>query len=614
MPAYLAILVAFFGIKTQARWANFNEATYVVNFEHVKFDVARDGSHEIEVERQTEILQDAARTSQGLARLTYSATDEFKLLEARTINGKKSISVPPKSIEIKPLASSGPGFDLTNQVTIAYPQVDVGSKLYLKYKKRISKPKVPGMFFGYYIIGYNEYIQDYSVRIKLLFPFVHQLADTEDYIEINRQGQTLTFKLKRPIIRLVLEEDNVAMDPRSFIWIGVTSLKSWAELPVNTIAAYASQIAAPVPPKFSSILEKARAIASPTEQLNYVTSQLAEQMRYVGDWRTVHGAYHPHKVMAIAQSGYGDCKDFSTAAGNLLDKLGFEVLPAWVYRGRDWIPSPLSIPIPDFNHAILWAKKAEQEYFIDATNLTSFAQGIYNDIADRPALVLKKGASEVKHIPPQSPEKGAIHMKINVAFRDMENIDGSGEFLLGGHAAVSMTGGELSSSKKMLDFNLIQWLLNPSQMSSWEVGEYSLKSRIVKDFTAPFRFKETWRPIITSAGHGYFVPTTPYSMFNTRLAERVSDLRLEDPVTWRREYHFTGKEIELRQEFNCSGQSPWADFSRSLTRSNTGASLIDTIRLKTTRVKLQDLKSPHYSNFRTKFLNCLQEAVIVFTK
>lgn len=598
-----------------ARWAEPADAEAAVNFENVHIHVKKSGASTVEVERQVEILKDSARTSYGLDRFTLQSSSTFKLVNAKTINGARVIPVAKRDVEIKPLASSGPGFDRQKQVTIAFPDVSVGSKLYLKYRRTVSQPEIPGLYYLHRPLGWNEYLQAWNLTVDSEAPLTYEIHDPGTYLKVDGANgdKHLRMGLTKPILRWIMEEEGAHMDPRAVAWIGFTTASQWSELPKPTIAVYDSTMAAALPEKFEKILVKAQALKDDLEIINLVTSELAETIRYVGDWRLVRGACHPRPLAKITETGYGDCKDFTVSAGSILKRLGFEVHAAWVARGRDWINSPLKLAAPYFNHAILFARKNGREFWIDPTNTTSFAQGIYSDIANRPALVLTSGASELKWIPPQQPENGGIDFHFHIALDQNDVLDAHGDFALRGHAAVSMTGAEISSTRKNIDYRLLHWITDTSQVQSWEIGSYDLKSRIVKDIASTINYKERWHPILTSAGLGYLVPPTPYhGLFRVRLGDRVSALRLEDPVVWRREYRFTGRDLVFDKEANCEGASPWADYSRTLKRENKEAVLIDTVKLKTASVPASDLHTPEFSDFQAKFLRCLQEAVIVF--
>ncbi len=618
-----------------ARWAEPADASLAVNFETAHIKVKKGGTYVLDIERQVEILKESARTEHGLQRITLQDTSTFELIEAKTINGKKSFPVHKHDVEFKPLASSGPGFDRQKQVTIAFPEVTVGSKLYLKYRRKVPQVEIPGLFYRHFPLGWNEYLQKWTLKIDSEVPLFHEVYDPgpegKKLIKTEATEKSVTFSLTEPFYRSIWEEEGASMDPLAVIWIAVTTAKSWGDIPQATIHAYESTMSSVLPEKFQSILARAKEQTADIAKINTTTSLLAETVRYVGDWRLVRGAYHPRSLEKIATTGYGDCKDFSVSTGSILKALGFEVHAAWVARGKDWVVSPLKIAAPNFNHAILFARKDGKDYWIDPTNITSFAQGTYSDIAGRPSIVLiPDGRSEFLKVPQLKAETGTIETKVKLAFKGPEegpekgpgngpeNVKGSvkaqGEFSLLGHAAVSMTAAELSSTKKTLDYTFVRWLVNTANLESWEVGDYSLKSRIVQDISSTFKYQEQWRPITTTAGSGYLVPIPFYAnLLRVRLGpSRVSSLKLEDPVTWRREYRFAGRDVVFSKDIACQGSSPWADFKRDLKRDGKDALLMDTVTLKVPVVPSGELQTAEFAKFQADIIGCMQEAVVVF--
>jgi hypothetical protein len=602
-----------------ARWAEPVDASMAVNFETTHIKVKKDGTYVLDFQRQVEILKESARTEQGLQRINIADTSTFELIEAKTINGKRNFPVHKQDVEFKPLASSGPGFDRQKQVTIAFPEVSVGSKLFLKYRKRVPKVEIPGLFFRHFPLGWNEYLQNWTLKIDSEVALFHETYDPgpagKKLIRAEATEKSVTFTLIEPFYRSIWEEEGASMDPLSVIWIGVTSAKSWAEMPKATIHAYESTMASPLPEKFKTILVRAQDQQGDIAKINTVTSLVAENVRYVGDWRLVRGAFHPRSLEKIASTGYGDCKDFSVSTGSILKALGFEVHAAWVARGKDWVVSPLKIAAPNFNHAILFARKDGRDYWLDPTNTTSFAQGTYSDIANHPSVVLIPGGhSELLKVPQLRAENGTIDTRLKLAFNGADSVKAQGEFSLLGHAAVSMTAAELSSTKKTLDYTFVRWLVNTANLESWDVGDYNLKSRIVEDIKSTFKYQEQWRPITTTAGNGYLVPISYYAhLLRVRMGpDRVSSLKLDDPVTWRREYRFNGRDAVFAKDVACQGTSLWADFNRELKRDAKDALLIDTVKLKVSVIPNTELHTDEFSKFQASIIACMQEAVIVF--
>lgn len=600
-------------LLAKARWAEPEEAAYVVNFERTRVEVRKDGAATYVTERQIEILKDSARTSQGLARRTFnSSTSRFRVLEAKTIHQNRALRVLKKDIETKPLASTGPGFDVFSQTTVAFPEVNIGSKLYIKTELIETKPKIPGLFF-YTERLWQESFQDFEINVNSKIPIYSELYDPEGFFVRTSDAKSVRFKLRKPYFKWIREEDDGLSDGKSFVWFGATSLKNWNDFPKTTLMAYENDLDSPVPDKFATILKQAEELKTDVEKMNLVTSEIANAVRYVGDWRALEGLWHPRGLSKVASTGYGDCKDFSVLTGAILRKLGFIVHAAWIGRGTKWIESPLSISTFEINHAILNVSKDGREYWIDPTNSTSFAQGIYPDIADRRVYVLEPEGLREKRVPPLSSKEATVQIKNRISFADAAILKGEGSLTIGGRAAEQWAGAQLSSSKKSLDYALIGWAASPPQLETWRLGEYDLKSRVTADFTTSFAYTERFRPQLTSAGHGYTVPATFFvKNFQFRTDDKVAMPKIAEPQKLTREVRFSGRDILYRKELKCSGQSPWADFSRTIQKEARDVVLTDTIEVKMNFIPLEDLKKKEFVELQNSLLDCLQDTVLVF--
>ena len=604
--------------NTQARWAETSEALSSINFEKAAYKIHRDGSYSVTVERQIEILKDRARTELGMTRLNFDAhTGSLRVLEARTINKDRSRPVLANHIEIKPLASSGPGFDVTNQLTVAYPDVSVGSKLYLKYRRDVKKAFVPGTFWLNETYGWKEFLQSMDLTLESELPLFTNSFDPEKVLEITTEdlhpGTRVRLHLKKPLFKAVVEEEALFPDSKILPWFSVTTLKTWGDLSPVTVNAYETTIHSPLPAKFEGILAKAQMAGTDVEKMNAVTSGLAESIRYVGDWVPVKGAFHPRALTLIAETGFGDCKDFSVSTAALLQHLGFTTHAAWISRGRDLIFSPLETPTLEFNHAIVWASKNGRDYWIDPTNTTSFAQGIYPDIADRRALILDPSGPRLSATPPMTADQGRLNVVAKLQFDDKSLIQVTGQIELGGLAILPMTGSALSFSKQQTDYMFVSWLANIGKLQSWKFDEYDLASRTVKDLSTHFEMQEKWTPVQTSAGTGYMVSASPFlTYFQFKRDQRVSGLQLSDPEIFRREYRFRGKQSLLKKQMDCGAQSPWVNFSRKIFRAGEEVVFQEDFELKRPSIEATEIQGATFAALQDEIMGCLQQAVIVF--
>ena len=444
-----------------ARWAGPEEAIGERILERVEIIVGRDGTYLTRLERTDLVLKEPARQEMGILSTSYnSQTSKMRVVEAHTQNANRVVKVQPEFIQDKPLASTLNGFDQINQVMIAYPQVDIGSKLHLKLETTYSAPPFPGFFSTSFVYGFQRAEKNSSALIRSKLPLFVAANDPEKYLEIKswREGEEyfLSIQLKRPIFLKPMEEQRASINEGSFPWVDISTAEDWTSMVKPALAQYESRIEAELPKLFSHIRRRAEKLESSKAKIDFVTSELAESMHYLGDWRPINGGYIPRPLSIIASTRFGDCKDFSAATTAILRKLGFEANVALITRGVDPLLSPNKLPqVGAFNHAIVWAKDKDREYWIDPTNPSSFSQGILEDLADRPALVLHPQKPFLTKTPQPLPDEATYHFEMAKKATGNEHFSAKGKALYGGRAALLFTGAALGNSKKTIDYKII---------------------------------------------------------------------------------------------------------------------------------------------------------------
>lgn len=611
------ILVLWFSFPVEARWADPSEADAATNIQKLHYRVHKDATYTLDVEIQQEILKEGARQRLGLTRINYDArASKFELLEAYTLNDGKKIKVRPEYIEIKPMASSGPGFDEVNQVTIAFPEVNVGSKLYYRYRRDVKKPQVPDMFWLHFPLGWSELLQHFEMTVESEIPLYFESFDPEKKLEVTElHEKRIGVKLKEPLFRQILEEDNAKMDSKSLVWLAVSSLKEWSGLPKDLVNGYEKVANSPLPAKYKEIVELAKKQSNVIAQINTVTSKLADTVRYVGDWVPVEGAFFPRPLQTVVETGFGDCKDFSSDTVAMLRQMGFKAHVAWVVRERNLVESPITLATPHFNHAIVFASKDGEDYWLDPTNISSWAQGLYEDIAFRNALVLDPAEIKLRRIPAASEKDALTDVVAKVNFKSGKKAVTTGKAHLEGGDMVGMTASGLSYAKSTLDYAFLGWLATPASVTSWKFSDYDLRSRIVSDLDLHFEFSENWLTVLTSAGPGYMTRPIPHlDNFQFRRDQRISSLYLGLPHVMHRRLEFDGAKAQLDGKVVCQGKSPWLEYSRQFLRSGKGVVLDEKIVLKKSTVSIDEIQSKAFADFQTSLRACQHPAVLVLRR
>ena len=394
--SFVLFTVAFVSSSGRATWATAADADFSNEEENLNIEIHKDGTYEMKMNRLTQILKESARTSMGVSHHIYDPeVADFQFVKGETRNGDSVISVSKKFIEDKSLASGAEGFDSRNQLTVAFPDVKVGSKIYEAYRSNVNKIPVPGFYSQRYFFGINELEKNSTVHFHSEVPLFLEKNDPLNRLDITEEKNgryfDLVVKLKGPIYTHVLHERNYSINEKDKTWILVSNKKSFSEVMEPLASKYEAVLASPLPPEFQKIVQEAKKEQTPSEQFNKVTSSLAELVRYVGDWREIKGAYEPHALASIVNTKFGDCKDFAVSTAAMIRALGYKANVVAIERSRE--PTPLTtLPLMSaFNHAMVRAVVENKVQWIDPTNFQSFAQGRFEDVADRDALVLEPG-------------------------------------------------------------------------------------------------------------------------------------------------------------------------------------------------------------------------------
>jgi transglutaminase-like putative cysteine protease len=612
---FLTLLLA---TTAHARWAALDDAEHVVELQSYDIKVAADGSYSMEGERRVRILKESARGPYGTVRLVYNAsTSSLKILEAKTINEGRERRVEPRMIEDKPLASARKGFDSHNQVLIVFPDVGVGSRVSLRYLETRKIAPLPGVYGQSFVFGEREYIEAARVRIDSALRLLVKKNDPYDELAIEQSesgGRYVTeARLKSPSYHKPVDEADVQVDGKQMTWLDVSSAQEWAALGRPVVRSYEDVINAPLPALFEKIRSEAASKSTSIERMDAVTSLLADELHYTGDWRSVRGGWVPRPLDVIAGGRYGDCKDFSAATAAILRALGLRANVAWIIRGRRPVLSPNDLPIAAFNHAIVAVQDGDKTRWLDPTNRASFAQGVPEDIIDRPALVLDVSSPTLSRVPAADPEDSTLATEIHVDLSREEEVSGRGTVTATGRQAYPYAGAALDRSTTSLAYDMIRRLVRENQLKQWKVDAEDLHSRIVKPFKYDVSYLAAGPSMQTSAGMGYLLPQSRLlQLFQVKLEDRVSGLFLEQPYTMKRRLLLDNVSIVGRRALSCSIDSPWIKAERRAAKTASGLAVSDTLTLKRAEVSNDELRGKRFASLREELRRCFDNVAVIY--
>jgi transglutaminase-like putative cysteine protease len=618
MREFFAVFAVFLGLSSlsaplHGRWAKKDDEASSINKAYYFYKIRADGTYTVRIEQQVEVLRDDARASEGLVRLRYKPDSEsFRLVEAYTLNEKKREDVPRDTVEDKPLATDGEGFDQTNQMTVVFPDVKVGSKLCLTIEREYKAVQIPNFFSEYLFFGGALY-KDIQVQIESELPLYAEVSDPTKSLKLKVSKKHLSLRSREPIHRRVIDEVEFVLNPSTHHWLLVSTQDQWQDFAEPIISEYEQVLAAPVPKAFEHILKLARKMTSIEDRINSVTSQLATHLRYHGDWRSVRGRNIPRPLAQIARTRFGDCKDFSAVTTSLLRRLGISANLAWVNRSFEPDFTPRKLPHSLFNHAIVRAEAEGKIFWIDPTNSASFAQGVFEDIIDRPALVLRAPHSSLEVIPPGIPSSSSIEEFQEVFFGNRPKVRGKIHF--SGREASNESGLTKESSPESLRHHFIDLISRDVPISYWQLSSLELNSRITKDFDIPFEYSPKLSNIATSAGHGYRLPTPRRisGIFDLR-SDRVSDYFIAQPMTLTSEIHLKNIKTVGSEDLGCKVESPWISAIRSFSKTSTEAKILDRVLILKSMISPKEIASSEFVEFQAKLIACFRSNILIFNQ
>ena len=603
-----------------ARWANYDDAEIEYEFCNRNLNIELDGTYTETIEFQIKILKESARDHWANYRQIYNSNSRtFTIIEAKTISNDQEYPVQKELIEDKPLSSSPSGFDQDNQVLISFPNVEINSKIYLKYKTHVHK--VPEFFYTGFIYGCDCFWKDSHVKVESKIPLYTEINDPDHVIDLktsnNKNIYSVEIKLTKPIIKMVLDEPNTKINPKHLPWVSMASINDAKTLANKYIPKYHDITKEPLPKLYEGIANEAKKSNTIIDKINTVTSLLADKIRYMGDWKTIEGQFVPRKLSQVAENRLADCKDFSAATVAILNSIGIKSYVALPFRGYYDYAGPNNLDkLYFFNHAIVKVETPDNKsLWIDPTNFVSMAGKIFPDIANKTALVLNPDNPGHEEIPSVNYKTAQVINMQTWDLQDPDKIKVHGDFALKGERAFYYSGVGLKFSEDTIKHELINNLVDVNQVLDSNVILPDLKSRIVQDLEMHYELIYKNDTALTTAGLSYPIPTSNVINRLIPIKEQVSDLYIDTPTTIHRKFIIKNIKPTVAQSLDCTIETRWFDYERKYSFKETQAEVTEDIVIKTSLINNEDLKTEEYKQVVDKLLKyAVNTPNIIYTR
>lgn len=637
----ITLSIFLYSTSSEGRWSTPDEADAIIDNHERDVTVKADGQSDEVVTTEITILNEQGRVKHGIQRLYHNGNiEKIEVLEATATYEGKHYTVPKNMIETKPMASPGGGFDQQIQTVVSYPHVGVGTKIRLKYRLKTKRQPLPKYYSAEHNFGVGALWKKAKLKIKSELPFFKVVNDPHKNLTItdskDKKYQTLLITLDKPIYENLTNEASI-LDPELRTWIDISTFDKFEDFGNGHAENYEKTIHEVLPPLLEVIRVEAEKLTTTIDQLNKVSSLLAEKVRYMGDWRTVEGRFTPHSLAEITKSGVGDCKDFSVAMGAIVSKMGYTAHAVLVTRGEGYLPNKKALPsVSEFNHAMLKITDKEGKvYWIDPTNLVSMADGIFPDICNRPALVLEPGKSTLESIPNIKPDHAVTtHEKTLILKKNTEVtpegiptvgnksetnnlgdiLHSEGIVVFKGENAVQLAGSTLTNSPQVIGESLIHSLSKETTPLNQKIELPDLSSRIVKDLRITYAFDQENTTLFTNEGRGILLDSPWTKPYLYAAKDQIGTLFIGFPNHLARKIFIKDVITDHVEKLDFDIKSPWLEASRRCKSVEGGVELTENVTILKETISGSDVQSPEFKELKNKLKKyCVQVAAIIKT-
>jgi hypothetical protein len=619
----VCLIFSFSSISCQARFAQLEEAAGQFDLLNREITVKVDTSEEI-VESRVKILNEAGRETFGVFRTSFNQNiQKVEIIEAKTTHNGTDFQVPSQNIEIKPVASELNGFDQNMQVSVTFPNVLVGATVCLKYKITTLKQPLPNYFSQTFIFGGNgRVLAHYNTTIKSELPLHLMVNDPRQKLIVDNKkdgkAQIISIHLKDKTTLyedLVNEPQNSFLSPDDSTVVNVSTFDKFEDFAKALVPSFEKEIEKPLPNLYKDIKEQAQQAKTLKDQINIVTSQLAEKVRYISDQTTIEGRFSPRSLDMTVQSAVGDCKDYSVATVAILRALGHKAYVVIVMRGDGYLmPKKLLPAIECANHAMVKVVgEGGEVLWIDPTNIVSMAGGIFPDIANRSAFVLNQEKPSYETIPNVDPLHAQSMFKTEVTLdQNMQHVKGT--LTLKGEQALMIAGATLFTSEQVIKEGLIKSVSGETTPLNAVVTLPDLRVRIVPEsLIVDYAYNQQNKLLRTNAGLGIAVNSNWGDAYSQAADDQEGILYVGTPVTLNRVKIIKNKVATGISALDFDIQTPWVHATRKCTVHDKDTIIEDNVVILKSFISASEVKSDEFKKLKELIKGYCQNVAVTFS-
>jgi len=384
-----------------------SKETYVINADA---SATQTSESFIKIETQSGV------DNKGKRSFSYNSKHEdVQILDAYTLqpDGKK-IRVEKDAIRTTgdSLSSGAPMFSETKHKVIVYPNVKIGSMLYLKMRSVQREPAFKGHYiFGQYFSPHYRYQSEtfkFVVSDKLPLQFDSKGVKGGLVKEANhKKYYEFTFNQD---LALPPEDSEVDSDDFSSYLIA-SSFKDQIELGKAYEKGAADKVK--VTNEIKDLADELTlGTTDQRRQVEALYNWVSKNIRYVAIYLG-HGGVVPHSAETILKNQYGDCKDHTVILAALLKAKGIESSPALINLGENYSLPKLAVMTPH-NHVINYIPSLD--IYLDSTAQFSPYGTLPFEDMDKPVILTSLG--KLGHTPRPKTHENIVTSDVHIRIKE----------------------------------------------------------------------------------------------------------------------------------------------------------------------------------------------------
>lgn len=614
LKATLVILI-FWTAPLFARWMTIQEAGTVVENFYLDFTVLKNGASTQTMDYTVRVQGEDAKVSASLFQIDYNAlTDKVEILEAYTLNGKEKIPVEPSGIEDRDKGESK-AYDAMKIRSVVFPQVQIGSKIHVRYSVTTSKPIMENRWSNDVTLSPSVFVEKFRLTVKSEVPIYFDVEDPHSLLVKKQKDKfNVEFTNKKVLQGWVHAEKEPYFHPSGFANIWLSTHKSWTEFYEGFDKDIAAVLNAPLPRALKPWVEKAKKNKDQKQQILALMGFMSHDFRYFGDWRRHDGGIVPRPLAEIEKSRYGDCKDLASLLVAMLRQLKIDANVALVRRGENaWGHEPdYKLPnMSHFNHAIVQAKVGAEVLWLDATNPVSSLEP-FPDIAGRPAWILEPGKGHFERLP-EAVSTNFVHFHdYEYNFKSIDAVNVMVNAHLTHMAPYHIANELLMAPRSEVLSDTLEYFTEGQAVHSFKYIKEPQTGRALADMNLAIEY-QAGRVTFHAGKDAFFVIPDGFlagAFYETETRE--SDIRLADsPFLFHATRRLKNTKLVQDRPEPCKLESEWMNLDRKIAVEGKDVVIYQDVNLKKPFITRAEYRSPAFKKLQMATRTCFYHSGVL---